>query len=111
MNNSSPTRVMRCLLATLVIGMGAIPFAAPVHAGGGPEKLLLVVNPLDEGSLRVANAYVAARQIPINNIVYITPPNYAGYYAMSVNLADFTSIYQAPILTYTASHGLKQQID
>ena len=83
----------------------------PAHAGGGPENLLLVVNPIDEGALRIANAYVAARKIPISNIIYITPPNSVGYWSLGVSPTDFTNLYQTPILNYIVAHGLSQQID
>ncbi len=100
----------RLPLATLLAWMGVAGLEMPVHAGGGPENLLLIVNPTDEGSLRIANAYVAARHIPINNIEYITPPNFKGYYTLSVG-TDFTTLYQTPVLNYISSHGLGQQID
>ncbi len=70
----------RLPVAILLAWMGVAGLEMPVHAGGGPENLLLLVNPTDEGSLRIANAYVAARRVPINNIEYITPPNFNGYY-------------------------------
>ena len=101
----------RLPLATLLAWMGVAGLEMPVHAGGGPENLLLVVNPIDEGSLRVANAYVAARHIPINNILYITPPSYNGYYSMGLTTTDLPTLYQTPILNYIAAHGLSQQID
>ena len=100
----------RLPLAILLAWMGVAGLEMPVHAGGGPENLLLLVNPTDEGSLRVANAYVAARHIPINNIEYITPPNFNGYINMSVG-TDFTTVFQTPVLNYISSHGLSQQID
>jgi hypothetical protein len=56
--------------------------AAPVYAGGGGENMLLIVNPNDETSLRIANAYVQARHIPVNNILYIAPPRPLGFRAL-----------------------------
>ena len=40
-------------------------------AGGGPENLLLVVNPNSPASMCIANHYVRLRHIPTGNIVYL----------------------------------------
>ncbi len=46
----------------------------PLHAGGGPENLLLVVNPESPDSLAIANAYAALRRIPPSNILFVPWP-------------------------------------
>ena len=40
-------------------------------AGGGPESYLLVVNSASPSSLAIANYYIALRQIPSSNVLYI----------------------------------------
>ena len=82
------------------------------HAAGGGENLLLVVNPNDEPSLRIANAYVAARHIPICNILYLSPPaSPGGFTTIDISEAQFDSSYLAPIYNAIAARGLMNQID
>ncbi len=45
--------------------------AAPAHAGGGPENVLLVVNSNSESSKAIANFYIELRKIPPNNVLYL----------------------------------------
>ena len=40
-------------------------------AGGGPENVLLVVNPQSPASLTIANHYVQLRQIPPDNLLFL----------------------------------------
>ena len=54
----------RLPLASLLAWMGVAGLEMPVHAGGGPENMLLIVDPVDESALRIANAYITARNIP-----------------------------------------------
>ena len=53
-----------CLIWTLLSAAAAL-------AGGGPENVLLVVNPKSPASLTIANHYVELRQIPAANILYL----------------------------------------
>lgn len=58
-------------LATLTtVGLGP---ATEAFGGGGPENLLLVINPSDPVSMRVGNYYKAARNVPDQNVLYIDP--------------------------------------
>ena len=43
----------------------------PIHAGGGPESVLLVVNAGSDSSKLIANTYISLRGIPDRNIVYL----------------------------------------
>ena len=97
-----------CLLLLLMVGIGI-----PAYAGGGGENLLLVVNPNDEPSLRIANAYIALRHIPANNVLYLVPPLApgGGATALMINESQFTSSYVNPIYNAIASRGLINQID
>lgn len=94
-------------LAVSVAGWWGVTYAA-----GGGENMLLLVNPNDEPSLRIANAYVAARHIPANNILYIAPPATPGGFTMlSITEAQFDSAYLTPIYNAIATRGLINQID
>jgi len=45
--------------------------ASPSLAGGGPEQLLLVVNPKSRDSMTIANHYVRLRDVPAENVLYL----------------------------------------
>ena len=51
-----------------VLGLGLV---APAGAGGGPENLLLVVNPRSPASMTIANHYIQLRRIPSANVIYL----------------------------------------
>lgn len=89
---------------TFLLAIGA----PPVLAGGGGENMLLLVNPTDEPSLRIANAYVKARSIPVSNIIYITA--WAGH-PIIISESTFTSVYTATLPGTIAARGLTNQID
>jgi hypothetical protein len=55
-------------LPTLLLWSG---LACVAWAGGGPENVLLVVNPDSPDSMAIANHYVAGRQIPADNVFYL----------------------------------------
>jgi uncharacterized protein (TIGR03790 family) len=52
-------------------GLLAFGLAATARAGGGPENLLLVVNPESAASLTIANHYARLRRIPASNVFYL----------------------------------------
>lgn len=60
-----------------------------VRAGGGPENLLLIIDPSNAESLYLGNYYKNARNVPDSNVFYMNP--YANDYATfaSQNLAAF----------------------
>ena len=100
-------RLSLLILIALVSGGWGV-----AHAAGGGENLLLVVNPNDEPSLRIANAYIAARHIPICNILYLSPPaTPGGFTTVDISEAQFASNYLTPIYNAIASRGLINQID
>ena len=98
------------LFFLLVYGAGLWGIA---YAGGGGENLLLVVNPNDEPSVRIANAYIAARHIPANNVLYLVPQSAGGGGAieLSITEAQFHTVYLNPIYNAIQSRGLINQID
>ncbi|MFG0331302.1 MAG: TIGR03790 family protein [Phycisphaerales bacterium] len=64
-----------------LVGCG-LPLTA--FAGGGPENVLLIVDPANQESLYIANYYRSARNIPDSHILYINPD--AASYAWFNNL-------------------------
>lgn len=97
---------LRVLGATALVFLGA-----SAYAGGGGQNMLLIVNPNDEPSLRIANAYVKARHIPTNNILYIVPPSVQGFTLLNITYAQFQSTYQSAVPAAIAARGLTDQID
>ena len=55
----------------LLIVFGDLCCSNETRAGGGPQNVVVVVNPHDPDSLAVANAYVELRGIPPTNVLYI----------------------------------------
>ncbi len=42
-----------------------------LHAGGGPENVILIVNQRSWASLTIANHFIAWRKLPPNNVIYL----------------------------------------
>jgi uncharacterized protein (TIGR03790 family) len=81
--------------------------AATAFAGGGPENVLLVVNPRGPKSKEVANHYIALRHIPANNVCYLPlAPN-----ANVITGLDFREKLLKPALATIERRGLQDQID
>jgi hypothetical protein len=57
-------------IATLVVVALAV-WNNLAHAGGGPQNLVLIVNPDDPDSLGIANYYIELRKIPASNVIYV----------------------------------------
>jgi uncharacterized protein (TIGR03790 family) len=51
----------------------ATGLAAPALAGGTPEHALVIIDPSSAVSMRVGNHYAFARQIPPENVLYMSP--------------------------------------
>ncbi len=88
----------RTILVGLVGVGGLLLSARPVFAGGGPETTLVVVDPRDADSLYLANYYVAARQIPATNVVYLAQS--------SANYSTFVNAELEAVLGELANRGL-----
>ena len=103
---------LKRLFLSVLMGYWVV-LSLPAFAGGGGENLLLVVNPNDEPSLRIANAYIAARHIPANNVLYLVPPSAGGGGATALVISDtqFNTGYLTPIYNAIAARGLVNQID
>ncbi len=71
--SSGERRAARVVVLVCVALCGGL--CSPVRAGGGPENVLVVVNQNSDDSKHVANEYVALRNIPSSNVLYV---NYKG---------------------------------
>jgi len=95
-----------CALAMVAV-VALLARADCCRAGGGPENLLLVVNPRSAESLAVANAYVDLRGIPPIN-VFMLPWDGS---REKVDLDTFRGQILGPILSTIDSRRLAPQID
>jgi hypothetical protein len=98
---------VRLALGALLALTATAIFVSPVLAGGGPENVLLVVNPRAPDSLAVANHYVELRRIPPSNVFYLpAPPR-----GIAMSSQQFRQNLLEPILAEINRRGLKEQID
>ena len=81
--------------------------APPALAGGGPENVLLVVNPTEPDSLAVANAFATLRDLPPINVLML--PWTGG--SESTTVSRFRAEILAPILRAADARRLSGQID
>ncbi|MHB1157651.1 MAG: TIGR03790 family protein [Phycisphaerales bacterium] len=92
-----------CVLALFV----ALTLSSAALAGGGGENMILVVNPNDENSLRIANAYAQLRSIPDSNIIFdIAPPVSGGYAYTSLSKQQVKDLYITPLANIIQQRGL-----
>ncbi len=101
----TPTMPDRRLLAGLVLAAALL--AGPALAGGGPERLFLVVNADSWASRTVANEYVHLRRVPPGNVLYLS--GLSAFESTSVN-AFRTEILE-PVFAAIEGRGLAGQID
>ena len=95
-------------LCVLFVAFGvASSSATSVLAGGGPENVLLVVNPRSPASLSIANHYVQLRRIPPNNLFFLPwDPK-----ADTTDVGTFRQRILVPILRTIEERKLAEQID
>jgi hypothetical protein len=101
---SNPS-VSRRGIAAIVLFLLALPTWA--FAGGGPENLLLVVNPKSRSSLCIANHYIQLRKIPAENVLYLPWDPGLG----RTNVETFRKDILMPILRTINDRHLGDQID
>jgi len=92
-------------VATFVLTLFAC--IAPAGAGGGPENVLLVVNPANEGSQEIANYYTRWRHIPSSNVLELPLRGQVG----EIDGKSFREGILKPILETIEQRGLAAQID
>jgi tetratricopeptide (TPR) repeat protein len=78
-------------------------------AGGGPENVAVVVNSDSFASLAVANAFVAARQVPASNLVHLALGDLTDFEI--VDVATFRERILRPAFETLETRGLAAQID
>jgi uncharacterized protein (TIGR03790 family) len=101
------TRTSLFCKALFSLLLGFLAFPALVSAGGGPENMLLVVNPQSAASLCIANHYAKLRQIPPDNILFLPwDPK-----ADTTNIETFRKQILIPILQLMQARRLGNQID
>lgn len=75
-----------------------------------PHEVLLLVNRKSQDSLKVANTYIAARQIPRYNVVYLDIPETAFGGTATITPEQFTQLIWNPANAVVQERGLDQQI-
>ena len=98
---------MRLLTFVLLALIATCSFTSRCVAGGGPQNVVLIVNPDDPNSLQVANAYVELRHIPDSNIIFIP----WSVNARAVTGEQFDVRMLKPVLAAVESRGISDQID
>ncbi|MDH3832300.1 MAG: tetratricopeptide repeat protein, partial [Gammaproteobacteria bacterium] len=93
------------LTAILVACMCLLP--AHAYAGGGPEKVLVVVNGDSPVSLQVANAYVDMRDIPQEHVLWLHDIPYPD----SISIDIFRTRILKPIRDFITQNRLDDEID
>ena len=104
MTMTRPIHRFTICFATLLILFAVI---SPAHAGGGPENVAVVINKNSWASKAIANEFIALRQVPANNIVYLD--NIPQLDVISVDY--FRDRILLPTLTILEERGLATQID
>ena len=85
-------------------------FIAPIAWGQMPHETLLVVNSKSQDSLHAANMYIAARNIPRENVVHIDVPKniYGG--TATITPDQFTWLIWEPVNRAVKERRLENQI-
>lgn len=92
------------LLVSLFLTLGS---SSRAQAGGGPENVLLVVNPKSVDSMTVANHYLKFRDIPSRNVLYLDWNPESG----TTDVESFRTKILTPILKAIEDRGLIGQVD
>ncbi|MCU0727159.1 MAG: hypothetical protein MUE73_15460 [Planctomycetes bacterium] len=94
----------RAPLAALLLLLAAV---AEAPAGGGPETTLVVVNARSPLSRRIANEYVALRDIPTTHVLWLHGVPHQGV----ITLGEFRETILGPIERFLADEKLVDSID
>jgi hypothetical protein len=93
------------LAALLIAGMQLLPDQS--LAGGGPEKVLVVVNGDSAVSMQIANRYVEMRDIPPENVLWLHDIPYPD----SIGIDTFRTRIWKPIRDFITRNQLDDEID
>jgi hypothetical protein len=91
----------------LLLSLSLFVWPASAWAGGGPENVLLLVNPKSPASLCIANHYIRLRQIPAENVVFVPWDPKVGM----TDVDTFRKQIVAPAFRAISSRRLDDQID
>lgn len=89
-----------CLVLVVLAGLSA-PLA--VQAGGGPENLLIIIDPANAESKYIGNYYKNARNVPDSNVIYMDP-GASSYAAFAADNLD-------ALFGMLANRGISDHID
>ena len=93
--------------ALLLLFVSVLAWPARASAGGGPENVLVVVNPRSQDSLCIANYYAKLRQIPADNLLFLPWDPQAD----TTDIDTFRRQILSPILHLIENRRLGGQID
>ena len=93
------------LLASVLVLLQLLP--VNLQAGGGPEKVLLVVNGDSPVSMHIANAYMAMRDIPPQHVLWLHDIPYPD----SIDIDTFSARIWQPIRDFITRNRLDDEID
>lgn len=94
----------------IILSAIALTLCSPASlswAGGGPENVVVVVNPRSWASMTVANHFIRLRSIPSGNVIYIDWAELP----ISTSIDKFRDTILRPILEQIEERGLAGQID
>lgn len=91
----------RLFIATLLVVTSVAPQA--VRAGGGPENVLLIIDPDNPDSVLVGNYYRHARRIPDRNVLFMEPA--------SADFAAHVTTQLETLSSMLAHRGVADHID
>jgi uncharacterized protein (TIGR03790 family) len=100
-------RLTAILSLRFTVVLAAATLAGNCWAGGGPENVLVVVNSHSIGSKTIANHYIAMRNIPASNVLYV---DWRGGLEGCQGVQFSQKILQ-PIIEAIANRKLSAQID
>jgi len=75
-----------------------------------PHQVLLLVNKQSPASMKVANTYLAARQIPACNLVYLDIPETVYGGSATITPEQFTKLIWDPVNAVVKERGLDQAV-
>lgn len=87
--------------ATIAVVVGVAAPAA--RAGGGAENAIVIIDPTNPASLYVGNYYVQARNIPPQNILYLSP--------QAASFAAFAGFQKEALLGTAGNRAILEHID
>jgi hypothetical protein len=91
------------LTLTLTVLLAVVAPTRAAWAGGGPENVVLVVDPADPDAMQVANHYIQARGIPASNVLYLAPT--------AADYPAFTKFQLPALLGTLRQRGLDDHVD